>query len=397
MPSGKSFSASIFSILRKRKLRSCNNVTIKVEKNHPLSEIKMKLFISLLISFHIISAPVLAGVGEKEEFSMKAELISAMTEAEANVFRDQVRSGLSEVAKSGLDQFLTTNLKDLTAEETTALKDIQKLTKNTTPKFREVKPGEWLYKEKGHTVTFTLLSLHQGHIFLDGEKFDFAESNLAQLKTKLENWEPTKKKTVFNHFNNLFGIGDAEALGPAILIVGLFAAAIIGYALYKFKWQPEASVKKINEIKARLEKKKEACETSPDSIEGFDQAVDLVKPSYSHDDKFDLALKQMITSSAINGDSCYDAAHQVGKAIKTDVPKLTEQQKNYLELNGGGNKFVKETDVKGALYDMCRSFNQLRNCMSTFAAKNVNNEQFKVLDDDVKEKLRSITPAASQQ
>lgn len=357
----------------------------------------MKLFISLLISFHIISVPVLAGVGEKEEFNIKTELISAMSEAEANVYREQVRNGLDDLSKTGLDQFLTTNLKNLSAEDATALKEIQKITKNTTPKFREVNPGEWQFKQKSHTVSFTLISLHQGYIFMDGQKFDFAEMSLAQLKTKIENWEPTTKKTVFHHINNLIGLGDAEAIGPAIIIVGLFAAAIIGYALYKFKWEPEASVKKINEIKARLNKRKAACESAPDSVQGFDQAVDLVKPSIVSDDKFDYALKQMMTSSAINGDSCYDAAHQAGKAIKTDIPKLTDGQKAALELNGGGTKFVKETDVKGALYDMCRSFNELRNCMSTFADKNVNNEQFKVLDDDVKEKLRSITPAASQQ
>ena len=301
---------------------------------------------------------------------------------------------MSELKFIGLNKWMQ---KNLSAEDPVLVKDIQKLTQNKTPAFIEVKPGEWLYKDQGHKVSFSLLSLHQGYIFMDGEKFDFSNLTLSELKTKLESWEPTQKKTVFHHLNNLIGVGDAEAIGPAIIVVGLFAAAIIAYALYKFKWQPEASVKKINEIKARLYRKKESCESSPDSSADFDKTVDLVKPSYSQDDKFELALKQMISSSAINGDSCYDAAHQAGKAIKTEIPKLTENQKNAMEINGGSGKFVKETDVKGALYDMCKSFNQLRNCMSTFAAKNVNNMQFKVLDDDVKEKLKNIQPGASEQ
>jgi hypothetical protein len=61
-----------------------------------------------------------------------------------------------------------------------------------------------------------------------------------------------------------------------------------------------------------------------------------------------------------------------------------------LESRGGATAILKETDVTGALYNMCSSFNALRECMSTFAKNNVKNDQFMLLDEGTKEKFLSI-------
>ena len=64
-------------------------------------------------------------------------------------------------------------------------------------------------------------------------------------------------------------------------------------------------------------------------------------------------------------------AHLVGKKIGIDIPMVSDQAISNMEM-GVGFKINSSTDTKGALYNMCMSYNKLAGCMEQFIASHVN-------------------------
>lgn len=77
-------------------------------------------------------------------------------------------------------------------------------------------------------------------------------------------------------------------------------------------------------------------------------------------------------------------AHLVGKKIGIDIPMLSDQAISRMEILGGDYKAVSATDTKGALYNMCMSYNKLAGCMEQFIASHVNDSDISSFKEEAR-------------
>jgi hypothetical protein len=350
----------------------------------------MKLFISLLISFHIISLPVLAEVGEKETFSIKKQLHQTMAASEAKDFEATTRELLAETSAKGV-QALT---KELKAEDQAA---VESLIKNVSlkPKFTEKAPGVWEYKSQGHLISFSLKDLHQGQMKINGKIFNYRDVPMSELQGAAEKALALKKISMVEMiFNNSFGIQNAEAcelVCAAVLLV--VAVAIIGTAVYELMIKPKKMVKRLQEMKMKLDQDAKTCQEAKSDSTQYDKTFALAShiadrsalTSTSSTDALEYAIQKQLSSGQRKNEDCYQIMNEIGKKVKINIPVPSQKQIERREILGTGN-MNEEVDVANAAFNLCSSYNQLGSCMEGFVAAHVN-------DSDINTFKESATPS----
>lgn len=344
----------------------------------------MKLFISLLISFHIISAPVMAEVGEQPTFSIRKHLKQTMAAAEAKDFDQATRELLAKTQSEGVQSLLT----ELKPEEQKSLSSLKGV--SLKPKFTEKKPGEWIYKSQGHTISFTLTDLHSGQMWINGKVFKYRGLPMSSLEKEAEKALALKKTSMVERiFMNSFGIQDAEAcelVCAAVLLV--VAVAIIGTAVYQLMVKPQKMVKRLKEMKQKLDADAKTCQEAKSDSTQYEKTFSLanhiadraVYNSTSSSDALEYALQKQLQSGERKNEDCYQIMNEVGKQVKLDIPIPSQRQIERREIMGSGN-MNEEVDVANAAFNLCASYNQLGSCMEGFVAAHVNDSDIDTFKD----------------
>lgn len=338
----------------------------------------MRFLLALIISFQFVSAPVVASeLGETRPFTVRNHLINSMAKAEAQDFESNARLLLEKVSKQGI--------KSITTDEYVLSRV------NMKPVFTEKSPGSWELKADGHKVSFTLLDLHQGQMLLDGKVLKFKNVPFSTLEKEAEKMLSGKKVSFLKIlFNKTVGIESAEA-AVFLILVGIFAVAMIGLALNELMFKPAKMVKRLKELKAKLDKDAMACNEAKNDTAKYDQTFSLAssisdKSAYSSTspaDAMEYALKKQLEAGRKNED-CFQIMNEIGKRVKLDIPIPSPAQITKRELASDLGTSVgsnEEFNVATAAFNLCSSYNQLGSCMENFVAAHVNDSDISSFKD----------------
>jgi hypothetical protein len=221
------------------------------------------------------------------------------------------------------------------------------------------------------------VDIYKGIIWINGKELKFRNVPLDQLEKDAE--KLLKKKVSF--FNKVLGIEDAyacELVCAAVLVV--IVAAIVGTAVYQLMIKPEKMVKRLNEMKKKMDDDANACEEAGTSSDKYDTTFKLassigdraVYNSVTSDNRaLEYAMNTQLSSGARKNDDCFQIMNEVGKKVKLDIPIPTQRQMQMREL-GGGQLANEKVDVKNAAFNLCASYNRLGACMENFVAAHIN-------------------------
>jgi hypothetical protein len=316
----------------------------------------MRFILTLLLSFQIISAPFAAEVGETKPFNVSNHLLTLMAKEEAKDFETTLRAQLE---KAGID-------------------GVKVMGTVAKPFYKEKAKGSWEYKAQGNRITFTSADIYEGHVYVNGKQLKFRNVPLEQLEKNAE--KLLNKKVSF--FNKFLGIEDAyacELVCAAVIVV--LVAAIVGTAVYELMIKPEKMVKRLNEMKQKLEKDANACEEAPSSSDKYDDTFTLASNIGSRSaissvsdssNAVEYAIKTQLEAGNRKNEDCFQIMHEIGKKVKLNIPIPTERQKQMREL-GGGSLANEKVDVANSAFNLCSSYNKLGACMENFVAAHVNN------------------------
>lgn len=321
----------------------------------------MTFILSLMISMSLIASPVLAQTGEKKAFSSRGVLLDRYASAHAQDFEEELRNHLSLARTEGV----------------TGLSSYPHL-KEVKPVFTEKTKGHWEYLTQGNKISFSSEDLYQGYLFVNGKKLIYKNVPLKDLEASAEKLLVTKKTSLFQ---KVFGIEDAyacELVCAAVLVV--LVAAIVGTAVYELMIKPEKMVKRLNEMKKKLDSDAMMCEESKSDQDKYEKTFSLAssisdKSAFSSakapSEALEYAIKKQLESGKRKNEDCFQIMHEVGEKVKVKIPIPTERQIQMRELSGGGLANEK-VDVANAAFNLCASYNRLGSCMETFVAAHTN-------------------------
>lgn len=322
----------------------------------------MRFLLSLFISFSIVTAPFAAEVGEKRPFTVKDHLLTQLTKEEAKDFEKTLREELAKARHHGVDIFGRRN----------------------RPRYVETKKGHWESKSEGHKVSFSSTDIYEGRILINGAPLMFRDVPLETLQTEAE--KLLKKKSSYLRFM----IDDAYACelvcGAVILVL---AAAVVGSALYQLMIKPEKMVKRLQDMKKRLDSDANSCEESKSDPLKYDQTFALasslsdrtaLNSVSSPSTALEFAIKNQLSNGDRKNEDCFQIMNEVGKKVKLDIPIPTQRQIQMRELSGGTLTNDK-VDVANAAFNLCSSYNKLGSCMEGFVAAHVNDSGVSTFKD----------------
>lgn len=336
----------------------------------------MRLLLALIISFQFVSAPIAAELGESKPFTVRDHLLVTMAKSEARDFEAITRKLLDQVSKEGL--------KSITDDQSILSKgDIR-------PVFKEKSPGSWEYKTQGNKIAFNLADLQIGQMHINGKVLKFKDVPLAQLEKNAEKLLVLNKTSMIELiFNKTLGIESAEAcelICAAVILV--VVVAVIGKVVYELMIKPEKMVKRLQEMKSKLDQDAIACNEAKNDEAKYNKTFALannvanrsaVSSAKSPADALEYALKKQLEEGRKNED-CFQIMNEVGKKVKVDIPIPNQRQIDRRELLGAGLQNEK-VDVATAAFNLCSSYNQLGSCMENFVAAHVNDSDINTFKD----------------
>lgn len=333
----------------------------------------MRFFLTLMISFQLMASSMAAELGEKKPFTVSRHLYSTMSLVEAREFEATLRKEIQRTQKEGFTY----------------------LKQNYKPTFKETETGRWEYQAQGNTISFTSADIYQGQILINGKAFPFKGVPLKELEKKAEKLLVTKTSFLEKVFYQTVGIDEAQAcelVCAAVIVV--IVAAVIGTAVYQLMVKPEKIVKRLNEMKKKLESDANTCEEAGNDQSKYMQTFDLANSIgnrsalgsvTSSSEALEYSIKKQLESGNRSNDDCYQIMHEVGKKVDVNIPVPSQRQIQMRELAGARLQNEK-VDVANAAFNLCESYNKLGSCMENFVSAHVN-------DSDINTFKESATPS----
>ena len=319
----------------------------------------MRILINFVIIMQLISASFAHDLGEQKPFAPKRHLLSTISATEARAFEETLRSQIDLTTKNGF------------------------VYKGTTyrPSFKETSPGSWSYLAQGNKISFTGLDIFQGQIYINDKALTFKGMPLEELEQKAEKLLIKKTSLLRRIYLNSIGIQEAEAcelICGAVVVV--LAAAIIGTAVYQLMVKPEKVVKRLNEMKDKLDKDASTCEESRNDRDKYEKTFSLansisdrsaIGSVTSTSEAIEYAMKKQLEIGDRKNEDCFKIMNEVGKKLDINIPVPSDRQIQMRELMGAKLQNEK-VDVANSAFNLCQSYNRLGSCMDKFVAAHVN-------------------------
>ena len=345
----------------------------------------MRTLFAMLLTFQFVTAPVAAELGEHQPYSPAKRLVDLMSHEEAKGFLATVEAQVDSLMKVGAKEYMR-SASHLTKEDKQQVEAIIASAKgNRIPLFTEKSKGYWVASFDGRKVSFTLADIYKQQIMVEGKVISFKDASVAQIKDRITEALGSKKTTMLQMIYGQIFVSDAYAepiSGTILVIIAAVVAAVLGgLAWYHWKHKPEKAVQALKEVTRKLEADAASCDAAKTNSGNYNKTFDLasevgdrteLNSLTSTDNALRYLIKEQIVSGERQNADCFDMAHLVGKKIGIDIPMLSDQALSRMEILGGDYKAVSATDTKGALYNMCMSYNKLAGCMEQFIASHVN-------------------------
>lgn len=333
----------------------------------------MRFFLTFMISFQLMASSQASELGEKKPFTVSRHLYSVMSFFESRDFEATLRKEILRTEKEGF----------------TYLQQIYK------PTFKETQTGQWEYRAQGNTISFSSEDIFQGQILINGKALSFKDVPLNELERRAEKLLVTKTSFLEKVLYQTIGIDKAQAcelVCAAVIVV--IVAAVIGTAVYQLMVKPEKIVKRLNEMKKKLERDANTCEEAGNDQSKYMQTFDLANSIgnrsalgsvTSSSEALEYSIKKQLESGNRNNDDCYQIMHEVGKKVDVNIPVPSQRQIQMREIAGTRLQNEK-VDVANAAFNLCESYNKLGSCMENFVSAHVN-------DSDINTFKESATPS----
>jgi hypothetical protein len=345
----------------------------------------MRIFIAILLSIQFVTSPVAAELGEHKTYNPSKRLVDLMSHEEAKGFLQSVETQVETLIKLGAEGFLRT-ADSYSKDDKFQIENLIKASQGKKfPQFQEKAKGHWVASVDGRKVSFSLADIYKKQIVVEGRIVSFRDASITQIKDRVLEALAKNKTTMLKTMIDQIFISEAYAepiSGTILVMIAAVVAAVIGgLAWYNWKHKPEKAVQALKEVSKKLEADAASCDAAKTNSTDYDKTFDLasevggrteLNSLTTTDNALRYLIKEQITSGERQNADCYDMAHLVGKKIGIDIPLVSEQALLKMEMLGGDYKAVSSKDTKGALYNMCMSYNKLAGCMEQFIASHVN-------------------------
>ncbi len=362
----------------------------------------MRALLTWFITLQLSVGPVAAQLGEKKdvaEFNPTSQLAEQLALHEAQAFSKIVDTEMAKLKSLGaLDYVKSTE--HLSAEDKAHWQKLaQELRGEGLPGFSQKAPGEWSLTVSGKTLAFGLSDLYQKKVFVNGKFVSLSAGSLKELEARLRTALASSASTtsILPLLLRQFAIGEAHAepvSGAILLLIAAVVGAILaGSAWYYMKFKPKKAVEALRQAAGTLAGDAAKCEEARADSDSYNATFDLaanisertrLNSLTSAERSLQLVIKEQIDTATRRRTDCYDAAHEAGKHLSLDIPKITDAQLERLELMGGSTKLTSETDVKGALFGVCAAYNRLASCMSRFVAAHIDDSGMSSFKDNAR-------------
>ena len=268
----------------------------------------MRFFLTFMISLQLVTSSIAAELGEKKSFSVSKHLYSTMAQVDARHFEQSLRKEIKRTHKEGFTY----------------------LKQTYNPRFKETKPGHWEYKAQGNIISFSSSDIYEGQILINDQVLKFRGVSHSDLEKMAEKLLVTKTTFMEKVFYNTFGIQEAKAcelVCAAVIVV--IVVAVIGTAVYELMVKPEKMVKRLNEMKAKLEKDANMCENAGNDQSKYMQTFDLansignrsaIGSMNSTSEALEYSIKKQLESGNRNNEDCYQIMHEIGEKVDLEIP-----------------------------------------------------------------------------
>ena len=344
----------------------------------------MKLLVGLLLSFQFITTPVQAQVGEKQSFNSTAYATEALIAQQALAFSNDAEVMMDELKKNGVSKFLESVSYASEVEKKSVMALVKKTGTGTTPVFKRTKNGEWVMQVFDQQVSMSIVDLYQRQIVINGQIFSYANESIVSFEKRVREALTPAKTTWLKQLWQQVTLPKAQAMEPvSALVIVVVAVAILGTALYYIHFKPKAATARLVAAALDLKAKADACEGAGQNQQNYESTHALAGSIASRSTLNSLTDSQLVLQNELRKNlekpnesvNCEENVRSAAEKIKIDVPspQLLATARIRREARESVLGPENETDVTGALFQMCGEYQRLASCMGQFVSHHVSN------------------------
>ncbi len=360
----------------------------------------MKQLLALLLSFQFLSTPVHAQLGEKQSFNPTGHPADALIAEQALAFANDAEVMMDELKKNGISKFLESADYASEAEKKSVMAILTKTGAGSTPVFKRTKTGEWVMQVYGHQVSMSINDLYQRQIVINGQTLSYANESIESFERRVREKLAPGKTSWLKQFWQHVSVPEAQAMEPiSALVIVAVAVAILGTALYLIHFKPKAATELLVKASLDLKAKADACDTAGQSQQNYDNTFALASSVRSRTTLNSITDSQLALQNELRKTlekpnesvSCEESVRAAAQKVKISVPtaeQLASARERRL-IREAVLAPTSETDVTGALLQMCGEYQRLASCMSQFVSHHVH-------DGETIEDFNRSTPDINQ-
>ncbi len=344
----------------------------------------MKFLFGVLLTFQFINSPVHAQLGEKPVFNHLKHATDVLTSQQARVFTDAAEQMMDELKIEGASKFLQSANYSSESEKKSAMAILKKTGPGTTPVFKRTKTDEWIMQVYDQKISMSIVDLYKRQIVINGQTVSYANESIESFEKRVRTMLTPAKTTLLKQLWQHMAISEAQAMEPvSAIVIVVVAVAILGTALYYIHYKPKAAVARLVESALDLKAKADACEGAGQNRQNYDSTHALAGSIASRSTLNSLTDSQLVLQNELRKNlaasnesvdceqSVRSAADQIG--IDVPSPQMLATARVRREARQSVLGPESETDVTGALFQMCGEYQRLSNCMSQFVSHHVDN------------------------
>lgn len=344
----------------------------------------MKFIFGLVLTFQFINSPVQAQMGEKPTFNHLKHATDVLTSHQASAFTDAAEIMMDELKIEGASKFLQSANYTSESEKKSVMAILKKTGTGTTPVFKRNKADEWVMQVYDHKISMSIVDLYKRQIVINGKTLSYANESIESFEKRVRAELTPTKTTMLKQLWQQVAIPEAQAMEPiSAVVIAVVAIAILGTALYYIHYKPKAAVARLVESSLDLKSKADACEGAGQNRQNYESTHSLAGSIASRSTLNSLTDTQLVLQNELRKNlaasnesvDCEQSVRSAADQIGIDVPSAqmlaTARQRREARQSVLGPE--SETDVTGALFQMCGEYQRLSNCMSQFVSHHVDN------------------------
>lgn len=342
------------------------------------------MLIALILSFQFVLTPVQAQVGEKPNFSPGFYATEALIAQQALAFSNDAEAMMGDLKEEGVSRFLQTVEYASEAEKKSVEALLKKVGSGAVPVFKRSRTGDWVMQVYGHSVSMSIVDLYKRQIVINGQTLTYDGESIESFEARVRQALGPARTSFLRSLWRQVAIADAQAMEPiSALAIVIVAVAILGTALYHIHFKPKSATARLVAAAGDIKSKADACEGASQDSQSYDSTHALATSIANRSTLNSLTDSQLVLQNELRKNlekpneavNCEESVRSAAQKIKIQVP-TTEQltaARERRQIRDSVLAPTSDTDVTGALLQMCGEYQRLASCMSQFVSLHVNN------------------------